>query len=157
MPIKANAPDAKLDAFLDDGILQLRRSRITKVLADHLAWLESEGKVGARADLCGANLVGLDLSGANLRCADLSGANLAYSSLADADLGASDLTGANLQDADLRGADLRRAYLDGADLRRADLRGTRVFRFSLDAAYLEDALLDELLDDPVPAIALRFA
>ena len=61
------------------------------ILQRHANWIQSDGKNGERANLCGANLRGADLCGADLCGADLRGANLC---------------GANLRGADLCGADL---------------------------------------------------
>jgi hypothetical protein len=87
---------------------------LKQVLADHAAWLRSEG--GKRANLAGAYLAGANLGGANLDGAYLDGANLARANLARANLG-----GANLARANLDGANLAGAYLDGANLARAKI------------------------------------
>lgn len=83
------------------------------LVADHAAWIASDGARGKRA-----RLRGLNLSGANLAHADLSGADLAETNLACADL-----SGAKLICTDLRGANLSRATIDKADFRGAMLDG----------------------------------
>lgn len=107
----------------------MNRAELEKVLADHKAWLETEGRAGERAILLGANLCGADLRDADLHCADLRGA----------DLRSADLRGVDLCDADLRGADLCRANLGNADLRGADLRGANLHRANLCGADLGGA------------------
>jgi uncharacterized protein YjbI with pentapeptide repeats len=62
------------------------------------------GRIGAGADLAGADLRNRNLSGADLR-----GALLIAADLRGADLRGSDLLGADLRDADLAGADLSEA------------------------------------------------
>jgi len=89
----------------------MEQETLSKILADHKKWLQSDG--GERANLRNAGL-----RNADLRRADLRGANLR-----NADLRSADLRGADLRNADLRNADLRGADLRNADLRRADLRG----------------------------------
>ena len=74
--------------------------QLTKVLADHAAWL-ADNTTGTMASLYGASLSGANLRGANLRGASLSGANLIGASLSGANL-----TGANLIGANLIGANL---------------------------------------------------
>jgi uncharacterized protein YjbI with pentapeptide repeats len=59
-----------------------------KVLAEHISWLESNGRQGSRANLRGANLRGADLRGANLRDVNLSGAYLRGADLRGANLSA---------------------------------------------------------------------
>ncbi len=81
---------------------------------NHASWLQSDGKVGKRADLRGMNMVGLNLDGADLSGANLSQANLARASLRGARLICTDLRGANLNQADLKDADFRGALLDQA-------------------------------------------
>lgn len=84
------------------------------MVADHAAWIASDGTRGNRAQLRGLNL-----AGAKLAHADLSGADLAETNLAGADL-----SGAKLICTDLRGANLSRASIDKADFRGAMLDGT---------------------------------
>ena len=52
----------------------LKKMNITKILADHLLFLNNAG--GRRANLSGVDLSGVDLSGANLYRANLSGVDL---------------------------------------------------------------------------------
>src|SRR5260370_33644484 len=83
--------------------------QLQRVLADHRAWVESDGQSGKKADLSHAQLQGLSLWSADLREADLS-----YASL----------QGADLDHARLRGADLRHANMAGASPLHADPRDT---------------------------------
>jgi Pentapeptide repeats (8 copies) len=73
-----------------------------------------------RADLRGANLLGVGLRGA-----DLNGAHLFRADLKWAVLSFADLSGADLRRVDLLEADLWNTDLSGADLWRASLRGAR--------------------------------
>mgnify|MGYP005837616093 CR=1 FL=1 len=83
---------------------------ITKILANHGKWLNSQGPTGGkRADLTGANLTGADLGNADLSNANLSGADLSNADLSNADLSNADLNYADLTGADLSGADLNDA------------------------------------------------
>jgi len=97
----------------------MQQDQLTKILADHLLWLQCEPN-GIRANLSGANLSYADLSGANLSYADLSG---------------TDLSGANLSGANLSYANLRSANLSGANLRSANLSGAVSANFSFLAVY----------------------
>jgi len=132
------------------------RAALDSVLARHYQWLESEGKLGRRADLAGAylygaNLVRARLKGANLRGAILSRARLDAADLSGADLGLSNLEqavmyGANLPSAQLpratvRSADLRSAFLELANLSQADLRHANLCGATLANATLGGALL----------------
>src|SRR5262245_36763288 len=87
---------------------ELPQERLQQVLAGHRVWLDSNGKVGERADLSHAQLQGVSLWSADLRAADLSHANL---------------QGADLDHARLRDANLRHARMGGASLWQANLRG----------------------------------
>ena len=107
------------------------KDALSKILAEHKAWLEDNG--GAYADLSRLDLQGVDLRGVNLRAADLCYSDLREADLREAylrgaslrgiDLRGADLRGANVREANLRGANLRGANLRGADLREADIRG----------------------------------
>ena len=66
------------------------------ILQRHANWIQSNGKDGERADLCGANLCGADLYGANLCGANLYGANLCGADLRSANLCGANLCGAKL-------------------------------------------------------------
>ncbi len=57
-------------------IRQISSEELQKILEQHLLWLESEMKEGARADLSYANLARANLSGADLSFADLRGTDL---------------------------------------------------------------------------------
>ena len=126
----------------------ISKEELTKILEDHKLWLSSDGEVGTRAnleganliranlegaDLYGANLIEATLIGANLRVANLSGAylrraDLRIANLEGANLSGTDLYGASLSDASLSGADLSGASLSGANLKRADLSGANLFQ-----------------------------
>jgi uncharacterized protein YjbI with pentapeptide repeats len=77
----------------------LSSETLEEILSSHQKWLESEGKVGERANLSGVNLKYADLSGRNLRLAAVVGANLQFAQL----------KGANLIDSSLENADLSEA------------------------------------------------
>ena len=47
-----------------------------QILAAHLTWIDSAGKVGHRADFSSVDLTGHDFSGTNLAAAELEGAIL---------------------------------------------------------------------------------
>ncbi len=94
----------------------MRQEELDEILQAHKKWLESDGKEGLRANLCGANLCDADLCGADLRGANLRDADLCNADLRNADLRHANLRGANLRDADLRDADLRDADMDYAVL-----------------------------------------
>jgi uncharacterized protein YjbI with pentapeptide repeats len=125
------------------------------VLADHRAWLDSDGQSGKKADLSYAQLQGLSLWSADLREADLSyaslrGANLDHArlrgaNLAHANMEAASLWQANLQNADLGYAGLQKAKLDHADLsdanlNNADLTGASLWGARLSGTRVEHAI-----------------
>ena len=122
----------------------MQQNQLTKILADHLLWLQIEPN-GIYANLSGANLIGANLSEANLIGANLSEADLIGADLSKADLSGANLIGANLSKADLIGADLSNANLSGANLinanlwnanlRNADLRNAVSINFSFLAVY----------------------
>ena len=96
---------AKIRCNSEDHEIARRRIRCSErcrwtswqgVLADHRAWLDSDGQSGEKADLSHAQLQGLSMWSADLREADLSHASL---------------QGANLDHARLRGANLRHANI----------------------------------------------
>ena len=130
----------------------MTNEELTKILSDHLVWLETDGERGERADLVGANLVGANLVGANLEGADLVNAYLQSADLYSADLRYANLAGANLVGADLQGANLYIAYLRdanlydaslvGANLRDANLRDANLVGANLRDANLRDANLE---------------
>jgi uncharacterized protein YjbI with pentapeptide repeats len=69
------------------------------ILSAHQKWLDSEGKLGTRANLRGVNLKWIDLHGKNLRLALLEGANLQFAQLKRTNLIDSSLENADLSDA----------------------------------------------------------
>ena len=99
---------------------KISKEELSEILKQHKIWLESDRKLGSRADLSGAdlsraNLSEADLSGADLSYGDLEGANLHYAKLYHANLSGANLSAANLEGADLEGANLSGANLSGAD------------------------------------------
>jgi uncharacterized protein YjbI with pentapeptide repeats len=86
------------------------------ILEQHRRWIESDGRVGARADLAGANFEGADMIGA-----ELAGANLFRANFRGADLLMANFRGACLVE-----ADLREANLVGANFREASLAGAKL-------------------------------
>ena len=89
-------------------------------IAQHLRWVESNGRAGAQADLRQADLTGADLDSANLKKANLFGAVLD-----DARLIGAVLDSANLEQATLRSAELAHATLHHANLINADLSAAK--------------------------------
>ena len=133
-------------------------------LDDHVVWLQSNGKKGAKAVLEGKDYYGVtlnraDLTRASLReinltdaaCvktvfeeadltkADLSHGNFGGAAFGRAKLNSAVLAGTRLRGADLHGADLTGANLRGANLREADLTKTVLVRADLRGADLRDA------------------
>lgn len=102
-------------------LTKMDASTLETILRDHNLYIESGGKLGARADLRGANLRKANLYGATLYKADLREADLYGADLCGADLRGAYLREANLYGADLYKADLREANLYGADLYKANL------------------------------------
>ena len=122
-------------------------AEITKILADHKAWLRGQSS-GTRAVLTDADLTGADLTGAVLTRAVLTRAVLTDAVLTDADLTGADLTGAVLTRAVLTDADLTDAVLTGAVLTRADLTRAVLTDAVLTGAVLTRAdLTDAVLTD----------
>jgi uncharacterized protein YjbI with pentapeptide repeats len=115
--------------------------QLHRVLADHRAWMDSDGQIGKKADLSSPQLQGIslwradlreaDLSCANLQGADLDHARLRGARLRHANMVATSLWQANLRDADLSHADLRSAKLDHADLSGANLNNANLTGISL--------------------------
>lgn len=87
---------------------------LQEALAQHAAWIASDGRRGSRAVLHGLNLAGAKLVAADLSGADLSEVNLAGADLSGAKLICTDLRNANLSRTRLEQADFRGAMLDGA-------------------------------------------
>ena len=146
-PTSDAAKQAAASATAEDapGLHQLDESALDAIIADHQAWLKSDGQEGVRAgldetDLRRAKLMDCDLSDLSATGADLRKADLTRAKLRGADLRDADLRRATLYRADLRGADLRRANLEGASLRHAELEGARLRRAQLahsDLRYAE--------------------
>ena len=139
----AVAPKPKATEEVDD--------RVSLVIENHLRWLLTGGKDGARADfedadLHGANLAGVNLSSANLRGVVLADADFSGANLAGADLRRGDLSSAVVKEADLgvarlRHGTLRFTQLEGANLRGADLAGADVCGAVLTRADVDGALM----------------
>lgn len=99
---------------------------VKNLAEQHLAWLRSRGKEGARASLAGAVLPGINLSGMSLANANFNGA---------------DLSDANCEEVDFSGADLRRAILANANLKGSRLGVAQMRHSVLELAILEGAVL----------------
>jgi len=142
----AQAADPVLKRSHDISIEELNR-----ILAAHGQWLESDGKIGQRANLSQINLQGANLASVNLQRANLAGANLLWINSFGAELQGADLSGAdlresyleeaNLQGAILKGADLREAYLVGANFQGSDLTRANLQQANLRTANLKNANL----------------
>lgn len=135
---------------------KISAEQIQQILQEHQKWLNTDGRMGKKAVLIGADLSGAYLYGANLVKADLkqatlSGANLTGANLAEADFSVADLSGAILYQASLvktqfKGANLQRAALFGAncqeaDFEAADLQGANLSTANLPRTHLRDANL----------------
>lgn len=129
---------------------ELNEQQLRESIELHRQWLESDERVGHRADLSRANLEGAELGGAvlrranlrkaSLRGADLSTADLREASLIRADLRGSCLLGARLQDADLQGAVVTDAMgLLAEQMAGANLSGAELPRDLLEQPGLERA------------------
>ena len=118
-------------------------------LASHHEWMESEGTIGKKADLTGADLEGSDLIGVDLRFVDLHDANLRAADLLMSDLRDACLVRANFRDSCLVGANLEAANLEGATLDTAmglvprQLAGANLHEASLPQSILEFEALGE--------------
>jgi len=88
-------------------------------LASHKEWVDTQGISGLKADLSRAQMEGAELVGVNLRFADFHDANLKGADLLLADLRDACLMRSNLEEACLVGANLEAANLEGADLESA--------------------------------------
>lgn len=114
---------------------------LDEIVEAHRAWLETQGKIGSKAELAGANFEGADLMGAELR-----GANLLRANLRGADLLVADLRGACLIEADLSEANLVSTNLRGASLAGANLAmATGLVARQMGGASLIGAALPETL------------
>ena len=101
----------------------------SRTIDQHLVWLRSGGKEGARASFEKANLHGIYISGFSLAGADLS----------ETVLSDSNCQGTIFQGADLRWADLAHAYIRSGDLAVARLRHTNFRNTRMDGANLRGA------------------
>jgi uncharacterized protein YjbI with pentapeptide repeats len=116
-----------------EGTVGISLIDLAEILDQHKQWVESGGKNGARANLCGVNLAKADLTGVNLQGAHLHRVNLAGADLSMANLRGASLVRSNLQNANLLGTELRGANLMGANVYGADglwfgrLGGTNLF------------------------------
>lgn len=126
-------------------------------VADHVTWLLSAGKGGARADLSARNLdrsylhghtlEGACFAGASLREAEMIRCEAARADFSDADLTGAFLHRANLSGASFKGAKLANAEFNHADLRDADfsgadLTGADFHKARIDGAVFTGAVLD---------------
>ena len=99
---------------------------VDEILKEHLLWLKSQGTMGKRAELAGADLSCCFLEGANLTNANLQGA---------------DLSDSNLSKANLNGADLRHAKLQGAVINDANLGVAKLRHVDFSLSHLHDTNL----------------
>jgi len=104
---------------------KLSHEELASAVAQHEAWLRSDGKAGERlvlrsADISHARLDGRDLSGSDLRQSRLD-----FVSLKNARLIAADLRGCSFSSADLSNADMRQAQIESDALVRAVATGVR--------------------------------
>ena len=125
---------------------KISKEDLSEILKQHSIWLESDYKLGSRADLSGADLSGANLSkanlyGANLSEANLYGANLSKANLYIAKLSEANLSGADLSGADLSGANLSKANLEGANLSEVNLHRAELSYANLSGAILSGAIL----------------
>lgn len=95
---------------------QVAPAELADVLSMHQAWVESDGKVGERADLTNRSLLEVELHNVNLRHAFLRKARLVRADLSFADLQAACLVHATLDKVSLLHTKLRDAGLQGASL-----------------------------------------
>lgn len=106
-----------------DTLRRIGSSELTDILVKHQKWLDSDGKLGAQA---------------NLESADLRGANLERMQFQDAKFGRCDLRFANLRHANLSGAiDLLPRMLAGSDLTGARLPSDITWDSALEIAKEE--------------------
>jgi uncharacterized protein YjbI with pentapeptide repeats len=124
--------------------IDLRRTNLTGL--ELVTGTDRRVPMLARADLCGARLVGVRMAGADLRDALLGGADLTRAHLEDAVLSGAWLTGATLREAHLDRAKLVEAKLDAALLdgtcfQEADLTGCWLDGAEQDQAMFQGAVL----------------
>lgn len=92
------------------------QKKLNEILKDHEEWIETNGRMGKRADLHELDFSWADLHGLDLSWADLHGAYLCEADLRDTNFYNANLYGANIYRADIRGANFCGAYLRGAIL-----------------------------------------
>lgn len=93
-------------------------------IAEHRAWMQTDGAAGRQLSLVGQRLPyhdfsGLELDGADFASCDLRGCSFARTSLLLASFARANLTGADFQSARLAGVRFSKADLRWADLRQA--------------------------------------
>jgi uncharacterized protein YjbI with pentapeptide repeats len=120
-----NAPEADAGSVAGMGDepggerRRLDAAELEQTIAQHLRWLESDGRAGVQADLRRTDLAHAGLDGANLRKAKLCGAVLDDARLVGAVLDAADLERAALRRAELAHTTFHHANLIDADLSAA--------------------------------------
>ena len=139
---------------LADGTI-INAEGLSRLLAEHQKWLDTNGRQGRRANLQGAWLNRADLQNADLSSANLQGAMLMAANLEGAKLTSANFRGSRLENAslkkaelwhaDLQGADLSSSTLQGADLWNANLREARLWKANLGQARLASANLQKAL------------
>lgn len=125
----------------NNGLRNLSITAIEEILDDHMHWLESDRRMGMRADLSRVNLRGVNLENRNLRLADLSFSNLEKANLINTNLMQADLSRARLIAADLHDAKLQKANLFSSNLERARLSWANLKNADLSYAKLKEANL----------------
>lgn len=128
--------------------LNLKRANLSgaNMMGVHLAHADLTGADLSNAKLSAANLRGTNLSHASLKGADLHGREWQYGvKLTGADMTNANLDGANLESANLQGASLELATLRGANLTNAILRGTHLPNSDLTDACFAGADLEDAL------------
>ncbi len=132
-------------AIFNGSIMMFRPilfKELKAILQRHLAWVESKGEEGSRADLSEFDLSKFDLRKVNLHGADIGRANLERAeligaNLTEANLESTDLIQANLKGAKLNAAKLNHADMDGANLEEADLSEAELWGANLSRANLK--------------------
>lgn len=114
---------------------------LADILAKHSTWLESNGKLGERANLKNANLNNAMLSGAMLDSAMLNGASLKGARLKNASMAKAEMIGAMLRGARMQKANLAKADLRSANLEESNMSSVNLNQASLYGSYLKRAFL----------------
>jgi len=122
----------KFDFSERPPVRTLSPDEITRQLAEHRLYLETEWRQGHRANFAAADLTGHDFSRLNLRGIKMDRALLK----------GADFIGTRLQRANLIGAILKKARLDEADLSGARLSGANLVLASLENACLAKAEME---------------